>query len=537
MGALARGDIFLFAEFQLDRCGLLRRDDLGVLSPVPIGGRAVDLLSVLVERHGEVLSKAEIMAAVWPNMAVEDGNLTLQMAALRRILDRGRREGSCIQTVARRGYRFAAEVTRAEAASRRKLEANSRAGAARPPPRLSIVVLPIANLSGDPEEGCFADALTDDLTTDLSRISGSFVIACSTALTYKGRPVDVRQIGRELGVRYVLEGSVRRSGSQVRMNMQLIDAETGGHLWAERFETDRRGLAEAEEEMIGRLAHTLYLELVEDVDRHIRREGAADPDARDLVMRGWARFYRPRSPASLQEAQSAFARALELRPRSVRARIGFAVVLAATILEGWSRSLPADQARVEELLGDVFARGTNHSMAHYAMAMLRRFQARLSEACIEAERAVALDHSNAAALYELGLAHMYLGEPEAGILHIEKAVRLSPRDPFVSAMHYGLGRCHLFLGHLDQAIELFERASTAQPRHWDVRMWLAGALTLNGDLDAARAELTAASRLKPEIHSQAGWCTHQPWIAIPRYWALREKTLNLGLRRAGFPDK
>jgi len=536
MGARAQGEIFLFAGFQLDSRGLRRRDDLGALSPVPIGGRAVDLLSVLVERHGEVLSKAEIMAAVWPNMAVEDGNLTLQMAALRRILDRGRREGSCIQTVARRGYRFAAEVTRAEAA-RPKLEANSRAGAARPPPRLSIVVLPIANLSGDPAEGYFADALTDDLTTDLSRISDSFVVACSTASTYKGRLVDVRQVGRELGVRYVLEGSVRRSGRQTRMNMQLIDAESGGYLWAERVETGRQRLAEAEEEISGRLAHTLYLELVEDVDRQIRREGGADPDARDLVMRGWARFYRPRSPASLQEAQAAFARALELRPRSIRARIGIATVLAATILEGWSHSLPADQAQIEELLGEVFARGTNHSMAHYAMAMLRRSQARLGEARIEAERAVALDHSNAAALYELGLAHMFLGQPRAGILHIEKAVRLSPRDPFVSAMHYGLGRCHLFLGHLDQAIELFERASTGQPRHWDVRMWLVGALALNGDLDAARAELTEASRLKPEIHSQAGWRAHQPWIAIPGYWALREKTLNLGLRRAGFPDR
>ena len=273
------------------------------------------------------------------------------------------------------------------------------------------------------------------------------------------------------------------------------------------------------------------------MDRQIRREGGADPDARDLVMRGWARFYRPRSPASLQEAQAAFARALELRPRSIRARIGIATVLAATILEGWSHSLPADQAQIEELLGEVFARGTNHSMAHYAMAMLRRSQARLGEARIEAERAVALDHSNAAALYELGLAHMFLGQPRTGILHIEKAVRLSPRDPFVSAMHYGLGRCHLFLGHLDQAIELFERASTGQPRHWDVRMWLVGALALNGDLDAARAELTEASRLKPEIHSQAGWRAHQPWIAIPGYWALREKTLNLGLRRAGFPDR
>ena len=536
MGALAQGSIFLFAGLHLDRRGLFRRDHRGNLDPVKLGGRALDLLGVLVERHGEVLSKAEIIAAVWPNVAVEDGNLTFQMATLRRILDRRRSDGSCIQTVARRGYRFAAAVTRVEAEASRRTAAIP-ASAAGSPPRLSIVVLPIANLSSDPEEGYFADAITDDLTTDLSRVSGSFVIARSTALTYKGRPVDVRQIGRELGVHYVLEGSVRRAGSQVRMNMQLIDAETGGHVWAERFETDRQKLAAAEDEIIGCLAHALNLELVADADRHIRRERAADPDARDLAMRGWAEFYRPRSPTTLREAQAAFARALELRPRSVRARIGLATVLAAAMLEGWSHSLPDDQALVEELLADVFERGTNYSMAHYAMAMLRRSQKRLSEARIEAARAVALDHNNSAALYELGLDDMFLGRPEAAILHIEKAIRLSPRDPFVSAMHYGLGRCHLFLGRLDEAIELFERVRAERPRHWDLHMWLAGSFALNGDIDAARAALAEARRLQPKIDSQARWCANQPWITIPQYWALREKTLNLGLRRAGFPDE
>src|SRR5262249_4158387 len=156
---------------------------------------------------------------------------------------------------------------------------------------------------------------------------------------------------------------------------------------------------EADNEIVGRIAHTLKLELVEDVDRHIRRERAADPDVRDLLMCGWARFYRPRSAASLREAQGTFERVLELRPRSARARIGLATVLAATMLEGWSRSLPDDQARVEELLAEVLARSANHSMAHYAIAMLRRTQSRLSEARIEAERAVALDSSNSAALY------------------------------------------------------------------------------------------------------------------------------------------
>ncbi len=535
MGALGQRSIFLFEGFHLDRHGLFRRDEHGALTSLAVGGRALDLLGVLVERHGEVLSKAEIMAAVWPNRVVEDGNLTLQISALRRILDRGRSGSSCIQTVARRGYRFAAAVTRVEAAASQGTAVMS-AGGTGPLPRLSIVVLPFTNLSSDPEQGYFADRITDDLTTDLSRIAGSFVIACSTAFTYKGKSVDVKQVSRELGVRYVLEGSVWRSGSRVRMNVQLIDAETGGHVWAERFETDRGNLAEAEDEIIGRLARTLNLELVEAVGRRIEQEGADAPDARDLVMRGWALFYRPRSAATLQDARRAFEQAYELDAQSVEARIGLATVLAATMLEGWSNSLPNDQARVEELLGEIFARGANDSMAHHAMAMLRRSQNRLTEARIEAERAVALDHNNSAALYQLGLAHMYLGQPEAGIPHVEKAIRLSPRDPRVSAMQYGLGSCHLLLGHFDQAIELFDRVRAASPRFWDVHMWLAGALGLKGDLDGAKAELGEARRLKPEVNSLARWRTCQPWTINPEYRELCEKTLNVGLSGAGFPE-
>jgi TolB-like protein len=184
------------------------------------------------------------------------------------------------------------------------------APASPPASRLSIVVLPFENLSNDPEQEYFADGITDDLTTDLSRISGSFVIARSTAFTYKGKPIGVKQIGHELGVRYVLEGSVRRSGDQVRVNVQLIDAESGAHVWADRFETDRRNLVEAQREITGRLAESLHLELVRDFGRRIEEEGAADPDARDLVTRGWAWYHRPRSMAATEEAR----RALPPRP-------------------------------------------------------------------------------------------------------------------------------------------------------------------------------------------------------------------------------
>src|SRR5260370_2612706 len=184
-------------------------------------------------------------------------------------------------------------------------------------------------MSNDQKQEYFADGITEDLTTDLSRISGSFVIARNTAFTYKGKSVDARQIGRELGVRYVLEGSVRRVGDQVRVNVQLVDGESGAHLWADRFDTDRANLAQAQDEITGRLARTLNLELVEASVRRIEQERAVDPDARDLVMRGWALYNRMASAATREEAQQAFERALGIDPESVATRIGFREIVVS----------------------------------------------------------------------------------------------------------------------------------------------------------------------------------------------------------------
>jgi len=266
-------DVFRFEAFSFDRRAgaLFRRDEGGALVPVTIGPRALAVLDTLVARQGDLVSKEEIMHAVWPETVVEDNNLTVQISALRRVLDQGRAGSSCIQTIAGRGYRFLGRLAR---------------DGEDPRPRLSIVVLPLANLSNDPEQQYFADGITEDLTTDLSRLAGMLVISRNTAFTYQGKRVDTKQIGRELGVRYVLEGSVRRSGNQVRVNVQLIDAESGAHVWADRFDTDCANLAEAQDEIIARLARSLSLELVKDVGGRIERERMADPNALDLVMLG-----------------------------------------------------------------------------------------------------------------------------------------------------------------------------------------------------------------------------------------------------------
>lgn len=404
-------------------------------------------------------------------------------------------------------------------------------------PRLSMVVLPFANLSNDPEQEFFTDGITDDLTTDLSRIADSFVIARTTAFTYKGKPADVKQIGRELGVRYVLEGSVRRTGDQVRVNVQLIDAESGAHLWADRFETGRASLAEAQNEIIGRLARTLNVELVEDVGRRMEQERAVNPEARDLVMHGWAWFDRPSTQGTYQEAWQAFERALEIDPGSVDARIGIGTVLSAKLIIGWSTSSEAHKARADRLLTEALERDANRSMAHFGMGLLRRFQNRMVESQIELETAIALDRNNVRALRQLGSTLMFMGRPEPAIDHMERAMRLSPRDPYLYLNYFNLGACHLLLGHVEESIDLLRKARAANPRPYFVHLYLAGALGLCGALDEARAALAEAIRLNPEVSSLARMRTYFAYITNSQHWALREETVNVGLRRAGLPDE
>jgi adenylate cyclase len=404
-------------------------------------------------------------------------------------------------------------------------------------PRLSIVVLPFENLSNDPEQDYFADAITDDVTTDLSRIADSFVIARTTACTYKGKTVDVKQIGRELGVRYVLEGSVRRMGEQVRLNVQLIDAESGAHLWADRFDTVRANLTEAQDDIAGRLAQTLNLEMVEAAASRIEREGVVDPEVRDLVMRGWACWHRPRSATNQQDAQRAFERALEIDPSSIDARIGIASVLAANLSDARSCSVQHDEARAEQLLLKAFERNANRSTAHRAMGHLRRSQNRLSESQIELETAIALDRNDARAFFQLGMTLMYMGRPEAAISQLEKARRLNPRDPNIAQYYWGLGACHLLLNHVAEAIDLLKKACVANPWHHYPPLHLAAARGLEGNLDEARSDLAKSIKLQPEINSLARWRASRPYFNNPQYQALVEATFSVGLRQAGFPDE
>ena len=345
MEVLATGEIFLFDGFRLDRRGLSRQDERCVFVPVAIGSRALEVLRVLVKADGDLVSKDEIMAAVWPATVVEDNNLTVQISTLRRILDQGRPDGSRIQTVAGRGYRLAVAVTRHAEDSAVSPTRVAVIGT-RPPPPLSIVVLPFTNLDKDVDREYFADGITDDLTTDLSRISGSFVIARRTAFTYKGKAVDIRQIGRELGVHYALEGSVRGSGRQVRTNTQLIDTDTGANLWADRFDHDACDLFALQDEITSRIAFALDLELIAaEVTRRTDH-----PDALDCILRGRAALSRPLSRETYAEAIRLFEHALTLDPQSVDAQSWLAHSLAGRKHFQMTGSAAADLERAEMLV-------------------------------------------------------------------------------------------------------------------------------------------------------------------------------------------
>jgi adenylate cyclase len=406
-------------------------------------------------------------------------------------------------------------------------------------PRLSIVVLPFANLSNDPEQEYFVDAITDDLTTDLSRIVNSFVIARTTAFTYKDKAVDVKQIGRDLGVRYVLEGSVRRLGEQVQINVQLIDADTGTHVWADRFDTDRTNLAKAQAEITGRLARSLKLELIEAAGRRIERDQPENLDARDLIMRGWAVYLRPQSEENLQRAREAFEQALSIDSESVDARVGIAMVLDERLATGKSKSREQDMARADQLLAEALERDRNDAQGRAELGRLRRLQGRLIDSKIELEKAIALDRNHVLAIIQSGITLLYLGQPEAALPYFEKFLEINPRYQNLFFSYYWLGHTHLLLGHIDQAITFFRQGRSANPRDGGNRLLLAAALGLKGELDEAKTMLfdaTAISKSGPPSVAQFNrvWPN---WNASPGYVALRQKTIDVGFRRAGLPEE
>jgi TolB-like protein len=402
-------------------------------------------------------------------------------------------------------------------------------------PRLSIVVLPFTNLSDDREQQYFADGITEDLTTDLSRLESMFVISRNTAFTYRKKSIDTRQIGRELGVRYVLEGSVRRSGNQLRISAQLIDAATGAHLWAERFDRDTAELFALQNEITGRLANALGVELIAAEAARL----TADPDALDYILRGRAVLYaKPRTPSIYSEAIDLFEHALALDPQSAEAKSRVAVILADGVLSGIADSATADLARAESLVDQALALSPRGSLAHFAKGHVLRAQKRWEESIPEYEAALALNHNFVAALICLGWCKLCAGSLDEVMLLVEQAIRLSPREPLIGICYYQIGTVHLLKSHTDEAVAWLEKACSAMPAAPFHHSRLASAYALRGETERAAAELAEARRLSADgrFTSIARLRAVGFW-GVPKIRALYEATFFDGLRKAGMPEE
>jgi adenylate cyclase len=535
MDGLGSADVFLFEGFRLDRRGgvLFRLDQGNGDEPVKLGARGLPLLRLLVERHGELVSKDAIMQVVWPGRVVEEANLNVQISRLRQILDQGR-ERSCIQTIPGHGYRFAAPVTGPNGTDRPAVPPIAEGGAlARP--RLSIVVLPLANLSDDREQQYFADGITEDLTTDLSRIDGMLVISRNTAFTYRDKPIDTKHIGRELGVRYLLEGSVRRSGNQVRVNAQLIDAETDAHLWAERFDRDMREVFALQNDITSRIAIALNSELV-------NAEAARPtdhPGALDYIFRGRAAAWgKPPSAENYAEAIGLFERALTLDPGSVGAQSWLASVLANRLLDLPGSASDVDTERAEELARKAVAASPRSPLPHFARGQVLRVQKRYEEAIAEYETVLTLNRNWLGAIFALGWCKFHTGSIEEIIPLLEQVIRLSPRDPFMGIWYARVGIAHLLQSRIDEAIAWLEKARSALPSRPFTRSSLAVAYALKGETELAAAEIAEAQRLSPDgRYSSIARLKTVGYLGVPKIRALYEQIYLTGYRKAGVPEE
>jgi TolB-like protein/class 3 adenylate cyclase len=404
----------------------------------------------------------------------------------------------------------------------------------RPPPRahLSIAVLPFANIGDDPGQDYFADGVTESLTTDLSRIHGSFVIARNTAFAYKGMALDARQIGRELNVRYVLEGSVQRDGDRLRISAQLIDAETANHLWAERFDKTAVDLFDIQDEIVSRLANTLDSQLIEAEAQRAAR--SPHPDAMDMYFQGVACWHKGATPEYLMQARHFFARALALDPGNVDAAVGMATV-DATMAGSFASDNRVEQlAGAEAMLNDALSMDPHYAGAHLALGAVYMFTNRSIQGIQACERALTLDRNLADAHGCIGMAKYFIGRARETEGHVREALRLSPRDVFIYRWMLFVGIAKLQLGQDREAIVCLRRSIEANRNFPLAHFHLAEALALLGEVEEGRLAAQAGLALDP------GFNLHRYRMNAlsdnPVYLAGRERSCQ-GMRLAGVPER
>lgn len=484
----------------------------------------IHLGDVVEEVDGDLMGDGVNIAARIEAIA-DPGGLSLSRAAYEQVRDK------IAENFVDRGEQSLKNIAR-------PIRVYALARAAAPPgagkperPHLSIVVLPFTNIGGGPELEYFVDGVTESLTTDLSRIAGSFVIARNTAFTYKGKPFDVKRIGHELNVRYILEGSVQRGENRMRVNVQLIDAVSGAHLWAERFDKPLADLFDMQDEIVARLARQLDAELV--AAEAVRAERTPDPDAMDLYFQGAACWHKGQSPEILSQARGYFERALARDPGNVEALLGAAWTdaIRGTVFMGDDRAQRL--AAAETAATKILSLAPNHAFAHFVLGYVQIFTNRVNQGIAEAERALALDRNLAIAHAFIGSGKTFAGHAEENEAHVQEALRLSPRDSNAYQWMASVAAAKLNLGADAEAAQWARRAIEANRNFPLAHFWLAAALAQLGRLDEARQAIQPGLALAPGFtiaRYRAGVQTDNPI-----YLAQREHIIE-GMRKAGIPE-
>jgi TolB-like protein len=490
---------FSFGVFRLEPGGLFRLDPAGGAEPVLLGSRAFDLLRLLVERHGDVVAKDAIMRDVWRGVAVEDANLTMQVAALRRVLDLDRSQRSRIQTIPGRGYRFAAPVRRTDEASAQPGEAGSLL-----PSRPSIAVLPFENLSDDPYQQYFADGMVEEIITALSRVRWFLVVARNSSFAYRGRNIDVKQIGRELGVRYVLEGSVRKAAARVRIAAQLIDASAGAHLWADHFDGALDDVFELQDRVAASVVAAVEpaLEAIEIRRSHTRP--THDLTAYDLYLRGLADCFSFEREAAVR-ALALFEQAIARDPN-----FGPALALAAylpmqLIANGWVEDAPPWRATaVERAHRALHVAGDDPVVvaeAAYALAALGEDIATMLSL---ADHALVLNPNYARGWFISGVIGLWAGDADRAIAHVETSLRLNPRDRLGGHFHV-LGVANFFKRRFPEAEAKLLLWMQDHPQHVNSHRFLAACYAHTGRLPEARAVVERLRGITGKVTTNGAW--------------------------------
>jgi TolB-like protein/Tfp pilus assembly protein PilF len=459
---------------------------------VPISSRGFELLRALVATPGRVVTKRDLMQAAWSDAAIEESNLSVQIAALRKQLGQAPDGGEWIATVPRSGYRFVGQIAAQPATDRPFIS---------PEDRPSIAVLPFTNLGGEKEQEYLADGITEDIITALIRFRWFFVIARNSSFFFKGQSLDVKQIASDLDVRYLLEGSVRKSGGRVRISAQLIDARSGNHLWAERYDLELTEVFAIQDEIAERVAGAIEPELLKSQGAEAAARHTGNMTAWDLVRRGTWHFHHV-TPEHHTIARELFREACKVDPELPEAHIWLARVNAGLIAYDWSGGPLADQQEGRKAALRAIHLDERNPYAHYALAIVSSFSNYLEQAITAARKAIAISPSFALGHLVLGMALLFSGRASEAAPALEQGLRLSPYDPQSFVWFNLLALARLFGGQQQGALDAAVRAQQVRP-NWsttlEVLVCCCSALNRENDARNYMRQFTSAPKQGEDV--------------------------------------